>query len=175
MDLKKLNKEELTKLKKDIELELEIIKNIKSERKKSKEKNTLSDLNKNDKIFCFNFYDSEIYNMDYVEINFQKKDSDIYNNYTKFSTNHDTKPMGCSSSIINECMNNHYFLSDFVSSMYFYTLKPESWKIDLKSELDRLVKSKEIKFNAEVEITKNKITNLINNNEVDILINKYIQ
>jgi len=65
-------------------------------------------------------------------------------------------------------MNNHCFLSEFPCSMRFFTLKPESWKNDLKSELVRLVKIKEDIFNKEIEVFKNKINDLIN---ADLLIN----
>ena len=174
MDIKKLKKEELLKMRDEINSQLKYIDEFKKEVKKSKEKKSLSDLDKNDKIFCINFYGSKIYNMDYVEINFHKQDKEDYIGWTNFSTNHNTKPMGCSSCLKDECMYNHFFLSEFTSSNYFFTLKPQSWKEDLKSELIRLVKLKEENFNKDIHKFKDSINNLINFNDVDELLNNCV-
>ena len=170
IDLKKLEREDLLKLKRDIENQLEFIDNFKNEIQLSKEKTTLLDL-KNDKIFCISFSGSKIHNVDYVKINFNKnKDK----NWTNFSTEHNTKPMGCSSSVEDECMNNHCFLSEFSSnSFYFFTLKPENWKIDLKLEIERSVKLKKKYFNEDIKKFKRNMNTLIKNNDVDNLINDY--
>ena len=109
--------------------------------------------------------------MDYVEISFYKNDREDYVGWTNFSANHNTKPMSCSSSLKDECMYNHFFLSEFCSSFYFFTLKPQSWKEDLKSEVIRLVKSKEETFNKDILKFKESINNLINCNDVDELLN----
>ena len=168
MNLKKMNREELLKMKFDIEEQLNFVDSIKTEIKVSSEKNCLSDLKKNDKIFVINFRDGKIYHMDYVKINFSKSERDEYFN---FSTEHDTKPMGCSSVVSGECMSNHYFLSEFCSNIfYFFTLKPESWKDDLKSEIARLSKRKKEIFNKELKSFKTNVSALIQNNEVDDLI-----
>jgi hypothetical protein len=63
----------------EINSQLKYIDEFKKEIKKSKEKKSLYDLDKNDKIFCINFYDSKIYNMDYVKINFHKQDKEDQN------------------------------------------------------------------------------------------------
>jgi len=170
MNLKILKKEELIKLKEDIDLELEFINNIKTNIKKSNEKNILSDLNQNDKILCICFNGSKIHSMDYVKISFGKGTNP---DYTQFSTTHDTKSIGCSSSFKNDRMTNHCFLSDFLSCMYFFTLKPETWKDDLKIELELLIKSRKKNFDKDMKSIKNKVKDFINNNdEVDLLINK---
>jgi hypothetical protein len=174
MDIKKLKKEELLKMRDEINSQLKYIDEFKKEVKKSKEKKSLSDLDKNDKIFCINFYGSKIYNMDYVEINFHKQDKEDYIGWTNFSTNHNTKPMGCSFCLKDECMYNHFFLSEFISSNYFFTLKPQSWKEDLKSELIRLVKLKKENFNKDIHKFKDSINNLINFNDVDELLNNCV-
>ena len=61
MDLKKIKREDLLKLKKDIELQLDFIGNLKNEIQLLKDKNTLSDLKKDDKIFCISFNGSSHY------------------------------------------------------------------------------------------------------------------
>ncbi len=174
MDIKKLKKEELLKMRDQINSQLKYIDELKKEVKKSSEKKSLSDLNKNDKIFCINFHGSEIYNIDYVEINFYKEDREDYIGWTNFSTKHNTKPMGCSSALKDECMYNHYFLSDICSSFYFFTLNPQSWKEDLKSELNRLIKLKEQNFNKDILKFKGSINDLMNYNDIDELLNNCV-
>lgn len=174
MDIKNLKKEELLIMREEIDSQLKYIDEIKIEIKKSKEKKSLSDLKKNDKIFCIKFYGSKIYHMDYVEINFYKQNKEDYVGWTNFSTKHNTKPMGCSSCLEDECMYNHFFLSEFSSSNYFFTLKPQSWKEDLKSELIRLITLKEENFNKEIHKFKDSINNLINCESVDTLLNNCI-
>lgn len=167
MDIKKLKKEELLKMRDEINSQLEYINKLKKEVKKSKEKASLLDLGKDDKIFCIIFNGSNIHNMDYVKINFYKQDKKDYVGWTNFSTKHSTKPMGCSSALKDKCMNNHFFLSEFTSSMRFFTLNPQSWKDDLSLELNRLIKSKEDNFNKDIVKFKDSINDLINCNDVD--------
>ena len=168
MDLKKMNKDEHLKLKSEVSEQLKFIDNFKTEIKSSKQKNCLSDLKKNDKIFCVIFSKSKIWNIDYVKIEFYERKNDTY--WMNYSTSHDTKPMGSSSCVAVECMNRHYFLSDSYSCMHFYTLKPESWKEDLKSEIDRLSKRKKKNFNEELKAFKTNVSSFIQNNDVDDLI-----
>lgn len=174
MNIKNLKKEELLIMREKIDSQLKYIDEIKIEIKKSKEKKSLSDLKKGDKIFCIVFYGSKIYHMDYVEINFYKQDREDYVGWTNFSTNHKTKPMGCSSALKDECMDNHFFLSDGCSSFHFFTLKPQSWKEDLNSESVRLIKLKEENFNKDIDKFKQVINNLIDCESVDTLINNCI-
>lgn len=163
MDINDLKKEELLKLRDEIDLQLYRIKQIdelKIEINKSKEKTSLLDLDKNDKIFCMVIYNSKIYKMDYVEITFSKH-IDKYNGWTDFSTIHNTKSMGCSSSVKDECMSNYFFLSDFAPSFYFFTLKPENWRNDLNLELIRHIKEKENNFNENIQKIKETIYKVI--------------
>lgn len=164
MDIKELKKDDLLKLKDEIDLQLDRIKHIdelKIEINKSKEKTSLSDLDKNDKIFCMIIYDSKIYKMDYVEITFSKH-IDQYNGWTNFSV---TNPCGCSSSVKDECMSNYCFLSDFGSSYYFFTLKPENWRNDLNLELIRYIKEREIVFNKDIQKFKDTIYKVIEDDD----------
>lgn len=169
MNIDNLTKGELLKIRDDINSRLEYINELKETKKNSKDINTLSDIGKNDKIFSINFYGSKKYQMDYVKITFNKRDD---TDWINFSTSHDTKPIGCSSALRKECMGNHFFLSEFCSSMYFFTLKPESWKEDLKSELIRLTRFKENNFKNEIKKFEDKVNDIIGNNEVDILLNE---
>jgi hypothetical protein len=151
MDIKTLKKEELLKIRDEIDSQLKYIDELKIEVKKSKEKKSLADLDKNDKIFCVMFHDTKIYNMGYVEIKFYEMGN--FFGWTNFSTSsiNNATPMGCSSCIKNEYMSNYFFLSVFgKKSYYFFTLKPENWRNDFKMELIRLMKEKEISFNKEM-------------------------
>lgn len=171
MDIEKLNKKELLKLKDDIDNQIKVIDENIINKKKIGEKSKISDLSKGDKIYCINFSGDNVYHKDYVSISFNEinESQSIYYGYVKFSTEHKTKPMGCSSVLSKESFDNHYFLSDFVSSMYFFTLKPETWRNDLNSELERFIISKETNFIKELDKFKTKITKLIESNQSDDL------
>ena len=62
MDIKKLDKSELLNLKADIETQLEYINKV----DRLKIKKNLSELTKDDEIYCINFNDSKIYKHDFV-------------------------------------------------------------------------------------------------------------
>jgi hypothetical protein len=111
--------------------------------------------------------------MDYVKINFTKHEKDAFN-VIRFSTSHETLPMGCSSCVSLDVMNNHFFLSEFSSStMYFFTIKPEFWKDDLFSELNRLADVRKTNYNKELREFNTLINDLIENGEdVDNYIKK---
>lgn len=170
LNLKDIKDEDLLKLKEDIEAQLLYNKNVKSKIETTKWKNKLADLQKDDYIFCINFRGSKIYNMDYVKINFNEGVSD----YINFRTSHETLSMGCSSAILNECMDNHYFLSEFSSStMYFCTIKPQTWKDDLFSEMNRLAEVRKTNYKKELREFKTFVNDLIENGEdVDDYITK---
>lgn len=168
MDIKNLNEKELLNLRNEVDIQLKNINVLKVAAQSTKEKNTLSDLTEDDKIFCVIFNESAIYDMDYVKINFYKSD----NNWINYSTSHDTKPMGQSSAINNKCMSNHCFLTETAASMRFFTLKPEIWKVDIIKEMNRMIDLKNDSFKADMCRIENKIKNLIENNEVDTFIQK---
>jgi hypothetical protein len=170
MDLKKLKKSELLNLKNDIDLQLEFINNLKIEKQKLINKNTFSDLEKDDTVFCIIFNESKIYDMDYVKINFYIDHN--YDDWLKYTASHDTKPMGCSSSINKYYMDKHYYLSTFgLSQMRFYTLKPENWKVDLKLALLDDIKFRKQQFNKEIKNLNKKIHDLISENDIDMYLN----
>jgi hypothetical protein len=176
MKIQNLKKEELLKMRDEINLQLKHIDELKKEVVKSKEKTKLSDLNNGDKIFCIRFYGSEIYGMDYVPIEFWKKDEDDYYGWTNFSTlGVENSIGGMSSCIKDECMNNHFFLSDGCSSYEFFTLKPQSWREDLLLELDRFIKFKKDRFNQEILKFKSLIFKLIDSDGVDSVLDNFLK
>lgn len=136
INLNKLNEKQLLNLKDNIEVKLCDIEKSKILGKKFKSQNTecLGYLEKGDLIFCIIFNGEKIWNVDYVNIYFNKKEDS--GSYTNFTSSHDTKPMGCSSALLDEDLHGHYFLSDFSSSFKFFTLKPNTWKKDLTTAME---------------------------------------
>lgn len=153
MDIKKLDKSELLNLKADIETQLEYINKV----DRLKNKKNLSELTKDDEIYCINFNDSKIYKHDFVKITTSEcKHSD---DWVKFSA---SSPMGCSASFHKDYLNKHYFLSLFSgNSMYFFTLKPENWKEDLKSASDFQIELRKQSFDKEIKIFGDQITDIL--------------
>lgn len=174
MNVKNLSKSELLSIRSDIDSQLEYLDSVeeavKAAVKKNSEKTKLSELEKNDMIFCIVFNGSKIYNMDYVKINFYKEEREEYKEFTNFTSSHSDKPMGCSSCVRNEVMDNSYFLSSSVSSYRFFTMNPKTWKEDLKSEMIRLIKMKDEEHRKNVANIESNIQAQINSDEVD----KYI-
>jgi hypothetical protein len=164
MDLSKIEDKELLKMKAEIDKQL--LENSTKVKIRKTKKECLSDLVDGDEIFCINFSGSKIYDMDYVMINFY--DNNL--KWTKFSTDHRKKSLGCGSSLLTECMSQHCFLSDFLCNMYFLTMKPESWKEDIKSEVSRIIMNKEKLFQEEIKKIEGNIDALIISGEVDKLI-----
>lgn len=178
MNIKKLSKSELLSIRGDIDSQLEYLdsveKSVKAAVKKNSKKTKLSELDKNDMIFCIIFNGSRIYNMDYVNINFYKEERDEYKEFTNFSTSHPDKPMGCSSCVRNEVMDNSYFLSEFTSSYRFFTMNPKNWKEDLNSEMIRLIKLKDDEHRENVANIERNIQAQINSTEVDRYIEEFL-
>ncbi len=171
MEIKNLKKEELLKLKNDIDSQLVYLESLKVEKEKLKDKTILSGLEKGDKIFCINFNGSKIYHMDFVKINFYKQDKEGYENWRNFSTSHDTKPMGLSASILETEMDKHYFLIEVSGLMFFYTLKLDTWETDLRRALDIEIEFKTIQLNKDIKKLRTKVEDLISNNNIKELIN----
>lgn len=149
MNIEGLNKSELLELKEAIDNMIkELDKPVKLDSK----------LSKCNKIYCIIFDDSKIYIEDYVDISF----GESKNGYTNFSCRHKTKTMGCSASIRDEYMDKSYFLFEFCNSMYFFTLKPESWKEDILQAMETNIEYKNEYFEKDILKFKHKITGLIN-------------
>lgn len=128
--------------------------------------NKISELNKDDKILCINFYKYDVYQMGYTKLTFKKDSREDWQDGIHFSA---TSPIGCSSWIYNEQLENHCFLSDFGGNMYFFTLKPKQWKEDLKKELDFLIKLEKDRFNSNIKKLTDKVEYLILTNNTNNL------
>lgn len=156
MDIKNLNKNELLSLKTEIDTHLEHINKV----ERLKNKTTLSELKDNDEIYCINFNGSGYNQYDFVKISiFERTDN---KDYVSYSTKHDSKPMGCSSSFHKDFLKKHYFLNEFLSSAFFLTLKPENWKEDLKLALDFQIELKRKNFEKDLQKTINTVNDFIN-------------
>lgn len=115
--LHNLKKEELLKMKDEINAQLDFIEKVKSRKEKSK-KGKLSSMERNEEIFFINFNGSKIYHVDYVKINFSKHNK--YDDIMNFRTSHDSKQIGCHASLPIECMDHHCFLIEFLWAYVFF-------------------------------------------------------
>lgn len=156
INLNKLNEKELLNLKNKIDVKLTDIETTKKMAKEFKSKNTecLGHLKKDDLVFCIIFNGEKIWDIDYVSIRFGKNKDN--SSYTNFTTTHDTKPMGCSSSLRDEDLHEKYFLSNFTNSWRFFTLSPNTWKDDLVSAMKKYE-------NRQKEIYTNEVNKNVNN------------
>jgi hypothetical protein len=144
--MKKLNiydlgKEDLIKLKVDIDIHIAELSRREQEESLNSIKSfsKLSEMKRGGKILCVQFYNHKVYQHDFVDISFSKWEDE----WVSYSSSHKTLPMGCSSSVRREDMEGHCFLVSFYgTNWYFFTLKPESIKEDLKKECDKFFKRK---------------------------------
>ena len=169
MDLTKLSNEELRRLKKTVENQIIYNENLKLIVKESENKEILSDLNHNgDSILCISFHSGVVSYVDYVKFYYYPQNAE----YVKFSTSHETLPIGCSSSFHIDSLNNHCFLSEFSSyHFYFFTLKPDLWREDIRKEIEKLNEIKTTRFTNELNASNSYIENLVLN---DKLVDEYI-
>ena len=156
MDIENLNKTELLNLRVDIEKQLDHLDKM----DRLKNRTNLSELERDDEIYCIHFNGSEIYKHDFVNITISERND----GWMSFSA---SSPMGCSSQFHKDHLNKHYFLSLFSDSMYFFTLKPENWKDDLKLALDFQMNLKQEFFDKEVKKLRNNVMDVICNNEIN--------
>lgn len=162
MEIEKLNKMELEVLKSKIDNKIKEIarQEIANEKAKNRIKNKtkLSQLSKNDSIFGINFT-SKRYYKGYAKIILTEND----NGFTSYSTFNDKTAhgLGCSSAFNNDYLEKHYFLVEFCSSFYFFTLRPDDWQEDLKDAMDFHTKQKRERLNNEIKGNKNIIKHFI--------------
>jgi hypothetical protein len=168
ININKLDKEELKKLKIDIDLQLaEIERREQEENLNSISSFTkLSEMKRGGKILCIHFHQGKVYEVDFVEIKFSKsKEGHGY----RFSTSHKFKPLGCSSWLSEEEIEEHCFLSDFSlsdrSNFYFYTLKPETWEEDLRILCGKHLHERRVTYEKELEILKNRLNELFDSSK----------
>lgn len=162
MNYENLSLNDLNDLKIKIDARFETLNKVLKQEQQNK--NRLSDLEQNDLIYCIIFKDSKVINNEYVKIIFYKDRVD--EGLARFSTEHDTKPIGVSSVINIEQLSYNCFLSDFVSTFYFFTLNPENWKNDLEREMRRTVTIRKTKFDKDLKRFIDNVSSLINNDEV---------
>ena len=169
MDIKKLKKEELLKMREDIDSQLKYIDDSEISHKDIflNGIHTLSDLKNGDKIFCIVFSGSDIWHSDYVNIHLSNCKELGYEDWVDFTTEHTTIPMGCSSSFRSEKMKSHFFLSIFNCSFRFFTLKPNAWKNDLTIEFNNYIKNEEKSFNDRIGALKINMNDLLKKGDIN--------
>lgn len=167
MDIEKLNEDELLTMRAHINEQLKKINKIRKNEGKQKSKKKLSDLCEKDEIFYICFRGSNIFNMGLTNFILHGKRSDSeYYNYT--STN------GVSSCLNQADLNLPYFLDEFTSSMYFFTMRPSKWRPDLETAMNAHIIRMTERHVKIIEMFKSTVADLINNGiEIDKLLNAY--
>lgn len=167
MDINNLSKEELVKLRQDVDDRLKTIE-IKNTKPK---KRSLMSLKKGDKILGIRLsfgghrlVEPEELNGDVDIVDYCKiEEMDLTYNKDIFgiSISHPTKPFGISRSLCKEeYLDEHCYLCiDTMKTGYdgFYTLKPETWKEDLVRMFNKTVETKKKYFQEELNILESKV------------------
>jgi len=166
-DIKKLSKKELISLKKEIDNRLKTIE-IKATKPK---KGTILSLKEGDKIFGIRLsfgghrlaepkeLIGEVDIVDYCKIS----GMDLRGSGDDFgiSISHPEHPMGISTTLTKEDYINEYCLLsiDTMKSGYdaFYTLKPKTWKEDLKRMYNKHLRDKEKYYQTDLKIYQDKL------------------
>lgn len=174
-DIKKLSKKELVKLKQEIDNRLKIIK-IKSTKPK---KGTLLSLKDGDKIFGIRLsfgahrldepkeLIGEVDAIDYCDIDGVdlRGSSDDF----RISISHPKIPMGISTTLLKEdYKGEHCYLNiDTMKSGYdaFYTLKPKTWKQDLRRMYDKHLIEKDKYYQKDLKIYQDKLNLFLDSEE----------
>lgn len=169
MEINRMSKEDLIELKEKINDQL---KRIKVNSKAKIESNTILSLKRGDNIFgiCLSFGGHRLEEptdligkvdiADYCKITGMEE----YENGEQFrlSISHPTLPFGIGTTINKEDYKNgeySYLNIDTMKSGYdsFYTLKPESWKEDLKRDFEKHMKRVEKYHQQDLEIYRAKL------------------
>jgi len=172
MNISNLNESELLKLKVDIDKQIEIIvqEKIDSINRSKNGKTKICELTNKDTIFGIEYspHTNEIYKMKYFHIG----------NYTIVNNSdyHNISVGGLSTSIHKNYYNKHYFFVQCCYSLYFFTMKPETWENDLQYCLLHEISNLVDKYDKEIsnlkyrilQITesKDKINEFIQNNKI---------
>ncbi len=182
MNIDNLNKEELVKLRQDINNRLQTIE-VKSAIKPDKE--SILSLQKGDKIFGIRLSLGghrledpielegcvDIVDYCYVAGIDLRENSETF----RISISHPTKPFGISTTLNKEKYITEYcYLSiDLIKTGYdgFYTLKPENWKEDLIRVFNKHLEIRKKVFEQDLNILNAKINLIL---ESEKLINQYI-
>lgn len=170
IDLKKLSKVDLVKLKENIELE--ILEKIKEGEKPNKD--TILSLKRHDKIFGIRLsYQDDFSNVVEVIGDCIINDVIIYENSddVRFNvgTEDNNKRFGFITTLSKKTFTNKHcilFLGDSKNhSDAFYTLKPKTWKEDLKKQYLELVERQKELSNEKLNIFEKKITMFLEGEE----------
>jgi len=174
MNIDNLTKEELLKLKSQIDYNL---KNIEQDeidvinRKNSvKNKTKLSQLTTNDRIFGIRISGNECTDeisstwkvdiIDYCNITEYTDKSGRGGEWHRIKISHPTKPFGLGTSLSDEEFDKHYILSlDTSKNGYdqFYTLNPESWEADIVKAYSEMVEGRKSRYESEISILNEKL------------------
>jgi hypothetical protein len=126
-----------------------------------KNKTKLSELTCNDSVFkvSYTYWRGEVTWAGYVDVAQCEPDKD--GGYS-FGVSHKTRPEGFSSWFNDKYADKHCLLMDFSSSLYFITMKPETWEEDMKASLHEYIKIKEERFNKEIKKFKEQNKKMLN-------------
>ena len=179
MNIDNLTKEELLKLKSQIDYNL---KNIEQDeidvinRKNSvKNKTKLSQLTTNDRIFGIRISGNKGHSLvestdeisstwkvdiiDYCNIT-EYTDKSRRGEWHRINISHPTKPFGLGTSLSDEQVDKHYILSLCTSKNgydQFYTLKPETWETDIVEAYNEILECRRKQYESDNSILSEKL------------------
>ena len=179
MNIDNLTKEELLKLKSQIDYNL---KNIEQDeidvinRKNSvKNKTKLSQLTTNDRIFGIRISGNKGHSLvestdeisstwkvdiiDYCNIK-EYTDKSRRGEWHRINISHPTKPFGLGTSLSDEQVDKHYILSLCTSKNgydQFYTLKPETWETDIVEAYNEILEWRRKQYESDNSILSEKL------------------
>lgn len=104
------------------------------------------------------FWKKEVTWADYVDVGHCKYDEE--DDYYKFGVSHKTEPEGFSTGFPTKYEDKHCVLLDFNSSLYFITMKPETWEEDMKESLKEYLATKKELYNKKVKNFKNHVAQM---------------
>jgi len=159
--IENLKESELLELKSEIDNQLKIIEQDKfdiiKQKNDVKNKTQLSQLVQNDSIFGIGFSSNGlgVYFMGYCDVrNYTVVKG---SNYDDISVGHKTEPFGISTSIRKERTDKSYCLFFCISSVYFFTLKPETWQGDMQEALSYQIKQKRKQTQRDIKNLKKEV------------------
>lgn len=164
-EINKLNWEQLVELKDKVDLRLSEVERMKAEYEASRKLNVLSDLRNTDKVFCIHLNDDSFINIDFVVITFSECSLADGSPAIDFQSYHEKKRMGCRGFLKIDDLGKYCLLIGYPDDMYFFTLKPETWKEDLQIKTTKFIKSKRTRAEAAIQKFEDNITDLLENND----------
>lgn len=167
--LEDLNKTELLRLKAEVAIQLKTIelleKNADLRKHNTKDKTKISQLTTKDTMFgiLFTKNDMKIHDVDYCNVEICEKYND--GDY-KLNVSHDTKPMGVYNMWVSkERSELPYFCHFSLSSISFFTIRPETWQEDLKESMKHEIDLEKSSFKREVKKIKDSVKAILKDKE----------